>query len=97
MLESATTSMYESFIHEAEAQCKDHLASLAEKSGIEDVILSHGQPAAEIHKTAESIDADLVVLGTHGTHGPALLLGSTPNAVLHGSTCDLLAVRVGLT
>lgn len=96
MMETATTSVYESFIHEAESQCKAHLAKLAQKYGIEDVLLKHGQPAAEIHSTAESIGADLVVLGTHGTHGPALLLGSTPNAVLHGMTCDVLAVRVGL-
>ncbi len=96
MMETATTSVYESFIHEAESQCKQHLKKLAEKYSIENVLLKHGQPAAEIHSTAEDIGADLVVLGTHGTHGPALLLGSTPNAVLHGMTCDILAVRVGL-
>jgi universal stress protein A len=33
-------------------------------------------------------------VGSHGRHGLALLLGSTANSVLHGSPCDVLAVRV---
>ncbi len=38
--------------------------------------------------------ADLIVVGSHGRHGLALLLGSTANAVLHGAPCDVLAVRI---
>ncbi|HSN50883.1 MAG TPA: universal stress protein [Woeseiaceae bacterium] len=53
-----------------------------------------GTPAVEIRKLAEKIGADLIVLGTHGRHGLGLILGSTANAVLHGATCDLLAVKV---
>lgn len=54
-----------------------------------------GNPSRGIHKLATTIDADLVVVGTHGKHGLALLKGSTANAVLHGSSYDELAVRVG--
>lgn len=53
-----------------------------------------GQPAAELHYLAEQEAADLVVVGSHGRKGFALLLGSTPNSVLHGATCDVLAVLV---
>ncbi len=53
-----------------------------------------GQPAAELHYLAEQEDADLILVGSHGRKGLALLLGSTPNSVLHGATCDVLAVRV---
>ena len=54
-----------------------------------------GKPDVEIHATAEELGTDLIVLGSHGRHGFALLMGSTANAVLHGATCDVLAVRVG--
>jgi len=37
---------------------------------------------------------DLIVVGSHGRHGLALLLGSTANAVLHCAPCDVLAVRI---
>jgi len=54
-----------------------------------------GQPEVEIHALADEISADLIVVGSHGRYGLALLMGSTANGVLHGATCDVLAVRVG--
>ncbi len=54
-----------------------------------------GRPEVEIHAKAEETGADLIVVGSHGRHGLSLLLGSTANGVLHGSSCDVLAVRVG--
>jgi universal stress protein A len=54
-----------------------------------------GRPEAEIHAKAEEISADLIVIGSHGRRGLALLLGSTANGVLHGALSDVLAVRVG--
>lgn len=53
-----------------------------------------GQPATELHYLAEQQDADLIIVGSHGRKGFALLLGSTPNSVLHGARCDVLAVYV---
>ena len=55
-----------------------------------------GNASTEIHRVAEAIGAELVVIGSHGRHGLGLLLGSTANAVLHGARCDVLAVRVSL-
>ena len=54
-----------------------------------------GRAENEIHSLAEEIGAELIVVGSHGRHGIALLLGSTANGILHGATCDVLAVRVG--
>lgn len=54
-----------------------------------------GRAAREIHAVSEKINADLIVIGSHGHRGFAVLLGSTANSVLHGSICDVLAVRVG--
>jgi len=53
-----------------------------------------GTPAREIHRFADEHGIDLIVLGTHGQKGVQLLLGSTANSVLHGSNCDVLAVRI---
>lgn len=53
-----------------------------------------GQPATEIHSLAAEQNCDLIVVGSHGRRGLALLLGSTANSVLHGAQCDVLAVRV---
>ena len=57
--------------------------------------LVYGRPETEIHSLAEELGVDLIVVGSHGRHGLALLLGSTANGVLQGSPCDVLAVRVG--
>lgn len=43
---------------------------------------------------AAKLGIDLLVIGSHGKHGPALLLGSSANAILHAAKCDVLAVRV---
>jgi universal stress protein A len=54
-----------------------------------------GKPEVEIHAKAEELKTELIVLGSHGRHGLALLMGSTANGVMHGAPCDVLAVRVG--
>lgn len=53
-----------------------------------------GSPAKEIRHFAEENNAEAIVIGTHGRHGIGLLLGSTANGVLHGTPCDVLAVKV---
>ena len=47
-----------------------------------------------IQEVGKKEGIDLIVLGTHGQRGVQLLLGATANSVLHGSACDVLAVRV---
>ena len=76
---------------------KIHLAEFARSLKIpeENQHLIFGRPETEIHALADQIKADLIVVGSHGRHGLALLLGSTASGVLHGAPCDVLAVRVG--
>ena len=78
-------------------QAKSHLSDFARRIGVieERTHLIFGRPESEIHRIAEEEGADLIVVGSHGRHGLALLLGSTANGVLHGANCDVLAVRVG--
>ena len=56
--------------------------------------LELGSPKLEIIRVAEEQDVDLIVVGSHGRHGLALLLGSTANGVLHHAPCDVMAVRL---
>lgn len=60
----------------------------------ESCCIAAGYTKQEILQHAEDIKCDLIVVGSHGRHGLALLLGSTANALLHGARCDVLAVRV---
>jgi universal stress protein A len=78
-------------------QAKSHLAEFASGMSVptEHQHLIFGRPESEIQRVADEEGADLIVVGSHGRHGLALLLGSTANGVLHGAMCDVLAVRVG--
>ncbi|HVA54215.1 MAG TPA: universal stress protein [Gammaproteobacteria bacterium] len=53
-----------------------------------------GNIKAEILRVAAEENADLLVLGSHGRHGLALLFGSTEKSLLHKAPCDVLAVRL---
>ena len=50
------------------------------KIGIVDYACDHG--------------VDLIIMGSHGHHGLARLLGSTTSAVNHAAPCDVLAVHL---
>lgn len=53
-----------------------------------------GSTKAEIINAAKEHNIDLIIIGTHGRHGLARLLGSTTNAVLHRAPCDVLCVKI---
>ncbi len=75
---------------------KSRLTQIADEAGVEHANrwLVWGVPHQEIVAVAEREKADLIVLGSHGRHGLALLLGSTANSVLHDANCDVMAVRL---
>ncbi len=72
------------------------IAELGERLGVAEadrhVVL--GSAAKEVLRIVQERGMDLIVLGSHGRHGLAMLLGSTANAVLHHAECDVLAVRI---
>ena len=79
-------------VQRAESDLQELIKSIDYPIAQEHVLV--GQPASELHYLAEQQDVDLIIVGSHGRKGFALLLGSTPNGVLHGATCDVLAVYV---
>ncbi|HET8710748.1 MAG TPA: universal stress protein [Spongiibacteraceae bacterium] len=82
---------------EIQRQAETQLRELCSKLNVpvERLHILLGRPENEIHALAEKLSADLIIVGSHGRHGLALLLGSTANGVLHGAKCDVLAMRVG--
>jgi universal stress protein A len=78
------------------SELRQKLDSIGEQAGVPETgrHFLNGTPAREIRRFAEEHGMDLIVLGTHGQKGVQLLLGATANSVLHGSSCDVLAVRV---
>jgi nucleotide-binding universal stress UspA family protein len=56
--------------------------------------LLDGEPADQILRAATNVNADLIILGTHGTTGLArLLMGSVAEDVLRKASCPVLTVR----
>jgi universal stress protein A len=75
---------------------EERIQALGEEFGIPEQrrYVRVGHTKREILAVAEEQASDLIVVGSHGRHGLALILGSTANAVLHGAPCDVLAVRI---
>jgi len=71
-----------------------YLDRICAANAVTNYSLLEGRPATIIQDHARTHGHDLIVMGTHGRHGIKLVLGSTANAVLHGTTCTVLAVRV---
>ena len=76
-------------------QAEKELNALANRLGVDAKhrLLEFGSTKNEVLRVAEAHKVDLIVTGSHGKHGLALLLGSTANAILHGAECDVLIVR----
>jgi len=81
---------------EVEAKARRELLKLADSVGgkAECCHVLVGATKTEILTLAKDLAVDLILVGSHGRHGVALLLGSTANAILHGAPCDVLAVRL---
>ena len=80
-------------VNEARERLNEHARTL----GLPDdrVFVLRGNPAGEIRNLAKELDAGAIIVGTHGRHGMGLMfLGSTASGVLHGTHCDVLAVRI---
>ena len=76
-------------------QAEKELDALADKLGVDAKhrLLEFGSTKNEVLRVAQEHNVDLIVTGSHGKHGLALLLGSTANSILHGAECDVLIVR----
>ena len=89
---SLTRSMEEDAIKAARSR-------LAEVCAGRDIDADHqlvplGRPADQIHAAAVEHGIDTILIGSHARKGLSRLLGSTANAVLHGSPVNVMTIRV---
>jgi nucleotide-binding universal stress UspA family protein len=77
----------------------DRLADQCRERGkVGEVLLRTGDARGVICETAVELDADLIVMGTHGRHGLSrALLGSVAEYVVRTSNIPVLTVRTGKT
>jgi universal stress protein A len=83
--------------HELIEAARRQLDVLGERLGVAgaDRLVRVGPIGPTIDETAEEIGADLVVIGSRGSHGFLGLFGSTAKSVLRGIKCDVLCVKIG--
>ena len=79
------------------AQTVSLLQTKFQKAEVTSEIL-FGSPDSRIVETAEEMDADLIVIGSHGyNRWERLLLGSVSNSVVHHAHCSVLVARTSET
>jgi nucleotide-binding universal stress UspA family protein len=91
---AVTASMVDQ-LHQANQKALDGLvAAHAGKCAFGPTLLESGDARTQIEAVAKKVDADLIVIGTHGRRGfKRLLLGSVAEAVARVAPCPVLLVR----
>ncbi len=77
-----------------ESKATENLDKIAAANGISRHHLLSGETAASIRDLQTKLEADAIVIGSHGHSGWKMMLGSTAVSLLHGATCDVLTVHV---
>ncbi len=90
---NAPSSYY--FIEKTRQRGKDTLLELAKSFDLEvETIFTEGDPGHEIVRVAEELNADLIVLGTHGYSGwKRFTIGSVAELVVRHAPCAVLTIR----
>lgn len=61
---------------------------------LEQVHVELGSIEKTIQHKADTLGADLIIVGSHTRSGLAVLLGSTARGLVPGAHCDVLAVKI---
>ncbi|MGB0220877.1 MAG: universal stress protein [Sinimarinibacterium flocculans] len=75
-------------------QARTRLHELSVRLGLDEASLrvASGGVAAEIHRAAKELGADLIIVGHHPRHGLSALFSHTEEDVVQRARCDVLAV-----
>ena len=93
-IEHASKTQEDAFRDAATEILEEARATVAEHDVNVDTCIEIGQPAYAIVKKAESLDADLIVIGSRGLSDlKGFLLGSVSHRVAQQANCPVLLVR----
>ncbi len=92
--EYAIGSLIEGLIADAQRQLDKLAAEHVAKAALAPTVLKTGDARDEIDRTAVEVEANLIVMGTHGRRGVSrLLLGSVAESIVRTAPCPVLLVR----
>jgi len=76
-------------------RCLNYIVRLAEKKGLKArSILVEGQPHDQIVRHAESLKADMIIMGSKGRRGMnRILIGSVAERVIEYAPCPVLVIK----
>ncbi len=90
----AIPSMDADLHNRAEEELKNLANNFVDSSQELETLIKTGKPFVEINETAKEIDADLIIMATHGHTGVEhLLFGSTAEKVVRKAPCPVLTLR----
>jgi universal stress protein A len=77
-------------------RAQERIQVLARAVGLADQCcrVATGNVKTEVLRLARDSRADLILLGSRERHGLSILVNLVEDTVLHGSPCDVLAIRV---
>jgi nucleotide-binding universal stress UspA family protein len=90
----AIPSLENDIKNRAEEEMESLVKSFVDPSIETEKIIKTGKPFVEIIETAREVDADIIIMATHGHTGVEhLLFGSTAEKVVRKAPCPVLTLR----
>ncbi|APS00219.1 universal stress protein [Pajaroellobacter abortibovis] len=90
----ATVDIISKLTNSANNALQKSAQQIAQKGIAIEALLREGPPAEEVNRAVAEVEADLIVIGTHGRRGIArALLGSVAEKIIHISSRPVLVIH----
>jgi universal stress protein A len=94
LAQTVSRQYVEQFVKESKAQLLELSARLCPQARMGPMLVESGDPRDVITHKAKDLNAELIVMGTHGRRGLSrALIGSVAESVVRTAPCSVLVVR----
>ncbi|MEL7068737.1 MAG: universal stress protein [Cyanobacteria bacterium J06581_3] len=94
MVQQNYQQQWTEFVGHSEALLKQQQQKAEERGVTATHVLPYGRPGPAICKIAETLQADLIVVGSRGRNGlREIMLGSVSNYIMHHAPCSVTVVH----